>query len=406
MNVLFIHEVDWLTKVVFDIHTLAEALSLRGHRVYALDYENSWKRKNLFDLGTLKTRTLNDISRALPGSKVTLIRPGFIKISGISRITAAVTSYFEIRRTIKKYKIDAIVLYSVPTTGLQTINAAKKYRIPVIFRAIDVLNRLVTSPELRPATRTLEKKVYPRADLVLSLSPALSRYVEQLGAKKENIKELLVPVDTDVFRPLPPPQELLQKWGLKPEDKVVLFIGTLFDFSGLDTVIPKFVNVLKEIPEARLLIVGDGPQRPKLEGIIKENGVGGKVTITGFQPYDTMPQHIALAEVCFNSFLLTGATRDIFPGKLVQYLACGKPVISTPLPGVLAITPGEEQGMVFAADAEEITAKMIMLLKDKVYRERLGKNGLAYAVKFHSLKAVTDQLETTLREAIYKKKHG
>ncbi len=41
MNILFIHEVDWINKVVFDIHSLAEALSLLGHRVFAIDYENS-----------------------------------------------------------------------------------------------------------------------------------------------------------------------------------------------------------------------------------------------------------------------------------------------------------------------------------------------------------------------------
>jgi glycosyltransferase involved in cell wall biosynthesis len=406
MNVLFIHEVDWLNKVVFDIHTLAEALSLRGHQVYAIDYENTWKRNNLCDLGTLKTRTFSNVSRALPGSKVTLIRPGFLKIGGISRITAAVTSYFTIRKTVKSNKIDAIILYSVPTSGLQAISAAKKYRIPVIFRAIDVLNRLVAYPPLRRPTRMLEKKVYPQADMILSLSPALSRYVEQLGAKKEKIKELLIPVDTNIFHPMPPPQELRKKWGFKPGDKVVLFIGTLFDFTGLDTVIPGFAGVIKEIPEARLLIVGDGPQRPKLENIIKETGLGGKVTITGFQPYNTMPQYIALAEVCFNSFMMTDATRDIFPGKLVQYLACAKPVVSTPLPGVTAITPGEEQGMVFAIDAEEITKKIIVLLKDKAYRERLGQNGLEYAVKYHSLAAITGQLESSLQEAVNKKKHG
>jgi glycosyltransferase involved in cell wall biosynthesis len=406
MNVLFIHEVDWLTKVVFDIHTLAEALSLRGHQVYAIDYQDTWKHQNLCDLGTLQTRVISNVSRALPGSRVTLIRPGQINIPGISRLSAAVTCYFTIRKTIKNRKIDAIVLYSVPTNGLQAISAAKKYRIPVIFRAIDVLNRLVTYPQLRPATRMLEKKVYPQADMVLSLSPALSRYVEQLGAKKENIKELLVPVDTNVFHPMLPPQELREKWGIKPDDKVVLFIGTLFDFSGLDTVIPQFADVIKESPEARLLIVGDGPQRQILESIIRENGLGGKVTITGFQPYNTMPQYIALADVCFNSFLMTDATRDIFPGKLVQYLACAKPVISTPLPGVLAITPGEAQGMVFAADASEITTKIILLLKDKAYRERLGKNGLDYALKHHSLAEVTDQLEASLQEAISKKKHG
>jgi len=39
VNILFIHEVDWINKVVFDIHSLAEALSLSGHRIFAIDYE-------------------------------------------------------------------------------------------------------------------------------------------------------------------------------------------------------------------------------------------------------------------------------------------------------------------------------------------------------------------------------
>ena len=69
MNVLFIHEVDWLAKVVFDIHTLAESLSLRGHRIYAIDYENTWRRASLLDLGNLKTKEIDGISRAFPGSR-------------------------------------------------------------------------------------------------------------------------------------------------------------------------------------------------------------------------------------------------------------------------------------------------------------------------------------------------
>ena len=53
MNILFIHEVDWINKVVFDIHSLAEALSLLGHRVFAIDYENTWSKKGFFDLGDI-----------------------------------------------------------------------------------------------------------------------------------------------------------------------------------------------------------------------------------------------------------------------------------------------------------------------------------------------------------------
>ena len=55
MNILFVHEADLLNKVVFEIHNLAEILS-KNHNVFAIDYEESWKRKNIFDPGTLRTR--------------------------------------------------------------------------------------------------------------------------------------------------------------------------------------------------------------------------------------------------------------------------------------------------------------------------------------------------------------
>ncbi|HUU08005.1 MAG TPA: hypothetical protein VMW61_00610, partial [Dehalococcoidales bacterium] len=96
MNILIIHEVDYLTKVVFDIHFLAEGLSLRGHRVWTIDYENTWRRVSLTDLGTLKTKEINAEPRAFPEASVCLRRHGFIKIAGLSRLSAAATHYQEI----------------------------------------------------------------------------------------------------------------------------------------------------------------------------------------------------------------------------------------------------------------------------------------------------------------------
>ena len=187
MNILFIHEVDWLNKVVFDIHTLAESLSLRGHRVYAIDYENTWHRNGSLKLRTPKTREFAGISRALADASVSLIRPGFVRISGLSRLSAAFTHHLEIKRTIKQRNIDAIVLYSVATNGLQTINIAKKLNIPVIFRSIDILNQLVPYTYLRPTAKVLERMVYSRSDMILTLTPSLSRYVTELGAKEQRV---------------------------------------------------------------------------------------------------------------------------------------------------------------------------------------------------------------------------
>ena len=400
MNILFVHEVDWIKKVVFDIHFLAEGLSLLGHQVFAIDYEDVWSRDGFFNLGSLRTKEVDGISRAFAEASVCLRRPGFIKIPGISRVSAAFTHYFDTQKTIREKDIDAIVLYSVPTNGLQTVRLARKFSIPVVFRSIDILNQLAPYPALRPVTKFLEKQVYSKVDMILTLTPKLSSYVIDLGAEEAKVRLLPMPVDIGLFHPSLDSSEVRQKWALSKKDQTIVFIGTLFEFSGLDLFIRQFREVLEHVPEAKLLIVGDGPQRSKLEGIITELGLKEQVIITGFQPYETMPKYINLATICLNPFLITGATRDIFPGKIVQYLACAKAVIATPLPGLVAVTPGEDQGLEYANSADELVLKVIQLLKSPEYRERLGNNGLNYVKQVHSHKRIACQFEARLKEAI------
>ncbi len=402
MNILFVHEVDWLKKVVFDIHSLAEARSLRGHRIFAVDYENTWQKSSPFDFGSLRTRRFPGVSRALPGSSVELVRPGFIKAPCLSRLSARCTSGRVIENVVRQEKIDAIVLYSVPTTGIQTIRTARKHGIPVLFRSIDILNQLVVAPPLRPVTRYLEKRVYTQADRILALTPGLTKYVAGLGADESKVSLLLMPVDTGIFHPQPPPADLRHRWGLSEKDPVVLFMGTLFDFSGLDSFIPAFRQVTGKVPGARLLIVGDGPQRDKLEGIIDENKLRESVTITGFEPYETMPQYINLADVCINTFNIVDATRDIFPGKTVQFLACGKPFVATALPGMIAVILGEEQGIVYTADTPGMAEAVTDLLGSAERRAALGKAGLEYVLRTHSHESIARQLEEKIQEAVGK----
>ena len=400
MNILFIHEVDWLRKVVFEIHTLSELLSLSGHQVYAIDYESMWVKNKTLDFGTLKTKTIDGLARAYPEASVCLRRPGFIKIPGLSRLSAAFTHFREIGKTIKEENIDVILLYSIPTNGLQTIRLGRKLGVPVIFRAIDIPNQLVPYPVLRPITRILERKVYSKADLILTLSPKLSQYIINMGAPETRVKLLLLGIDTNFFRPDLDYAELRQKWGLGESDLITVFIGTLFDFSGLDTFIRQFPGVVRDVPEAKLLIVGDGPQRSKLERIIAELGLQKQVIITGFEPYETMPQYINLAAICINTFLTTDATRDIFPTKIVQYLACGKPVVATLLPGLKAIISGEHQGIAYADTPDDIVAKILPLLKSSEHRQQLGQAGLNHVKQAHSYDKIAHQLETELSELV------
>ena len=403
MNILFVHEVDWLKKVVFEIHNLAESLSLLGHRVYAIDYENTWQKDGFWDFGGFKTKEVNGVSRALPDSAVDLRRPGFIKVPGLSRLSAGMTHYREIRRTIKEKQIDIVVLYSVPTNGLQAVSAARKYSVPAVFRSIDILHKLVTYAPLRPVTRMLEKKVYSRVDAILAIPPNHSRYVVGLGAEERKVRLLLMPIDTKIFRPSEDYSEVRRKWGLDANDRVVVFIGTLFPFTGLDGFIRQFPKVTASVPGAKLLIVGDGPQRPALERIISELKLEKQVTITGFQPYQTMPQYINLADVCINPFLNTPATRDIFPGKIVQYMACGRATVATPLLGITSLAPGEAQGVIYTDTAEEMADKVADLLESKERRRQLGQAGLEYVLRAHEQTKIARQLEAELLDIISKK---
>jgi glycosyltransferase involved in cell wall biosynthesis len=400
MNILFIHEVDWLKKVVFEIHNLAESLSSLGHRVYVIDYENTWRKNGFWDLGSLKTKETGGVSRALPGASVTLRRPGFIKIPGLSRLSAGLTHYREIQKTIKEKDIDIVILYSVPTNGLQAISAARKYGIPVVFRSIDILYKLVPHAPLRHITRLLEKKVYSSVNAILAITPNHMRYVISLGAAESKVKSLLMPIDTSIFHPSDDYLEVRQKWGIDDKDRVVVFIGTLFPFTGLDGFIRQFPRVTTRIPEAKLLIVGDGPQRPVLERIIAELKLEKSVIITGFQPYRTMPQYINLADVCVNPFLNTPATRDIFPGKIIQYLACGRATVATPLLGITSLVPGESQGIVYAATPEEMAISVTDLLESDKRRQRLGQAGLKYVLQAHEQSKIARRLEAELLDNI------
>ena len=304
MNLLFIHEVDWLRKVVFDVHILAEAMSIRGHNVYAIDYESMWDKTALSSKEEV-------VSRVFPEAKVHLTHPYFLKIPVLSRLSAFITHFFKIRRIIKEKQIDAIVLYSVPTNGLQTIYWAKKYGIPVVFRSLDALHQLVASPILRPITKSLERIVYSKVDIVATLTPKLSEYVCGLGAKKTEV--LPMTVDITTFSQFE--SDIGKKWGLALDDLVILFIGTLFSFSGLDHFIREYGHILQATSNVKLLVVGDGKLRSDLELLISEFGITDKVIITGFQPYEDMPNYINLADVCILPFQNNNVTRNILPGN-------------------------------------------------------------------------------------------
>jgi len=172
----------------------------------------------------------------------------------------------------------------------------------------------------------------------------------------------------------------------------MVFAGTLPLFSGLDDLISQMPELVARIPNLRLLIVGDGVQRPELEKMIQELGLGDCVKITGMVPHEDVPKWIAQAGIGVLTFPAEGATRDIFPTKVLQYMAQGKPVVANPLPGLVDFGLGEEQGVVYVRDDDWASAILTAL----VNRRALGEKARGYVEQNHGYDRIVSRLEGEL----------
>jgi len=141
VKILFIHEVNYRSKVVFEMHEFPELLAARGHEVTFFHFPegehtvapNSW---------AVRTSVTHIPGRAHPAQKIRLITPPHVGGRPVERVFAPVLNAPSLRHLITSGNFDAIVSYSVPTTGWQAVHFAKRANVPFLFRAIDISHSL------------------------------------------------------------------------------------------------------------------------------------------------------------------------------------------------------------------------------------------------------------------------
>ena len=388
MNILVIHETEYIKKMVFEYQIIPEIWASKGHRVFVIDFETKWQKSGLFDFIS-RTKTIKNVKRAGKKKGVTLIRPGFIKIPVISRVSAAINHYSVIKNTILKYKIDVMFLYSVPTNGLQAIRAARVCKIPVYFRLLDVLHQLVPYKILSWPTYMMERLAYRKVDELTAITPKLTKYAIDLGADIRTTSYLPTGYDADLFFPKPKDAELMARYKINKTDQVVVFAGTLYNFSGLDLVLKYFAKHIAEFAHTRFLIIGHGQQEDEFKKIVKQNRLEKNVIMTGFIDYKLLNNYLNLADICINPFAINKITDIIFPSKIYQYLACGKPVIATRLPGLIDIFPDNNgKNNIYYYDADKIEELFRLVKKIKKIRIKDRSSSLQQVAKI-----LVDRLE-------------
>jgi glycosyltransferase involved in cell wall biosynthesis len=239
-----------------------------------------------------------------------------------------------------------------------------------------------------------ERPALVGADLVACGTQQVVDEVLRLGAPPEKV--LLTPtgVDLDAFADPPDPAPLRARLGLEGRF-VVGWVGSFRRFHAIE----QAVEAAATVPDASLLLVGDGPERPRIERLARDLGV--PATFTGTVPHDDLPAHLAAMDAGV-VLARPGAAFHYSPLKVAEYLAAGLPVVAPDI-GQLAerLTDGVDSLLVPPHDPRALGTALRRLRDDPEERARLGKAARAAAEAEwswdHQVRRVVDALERRTR---------
>ena len=210
-----------------------------------------------------------------------------------------------------------------------------------------------------------------RANVVLAAASrdAVLRHQEHLRRLGANIEIHPLPTATDVELFKPQPQETVRpRLGLPLDVPVYIFVGRLTPVKGVPLILEALQVVKKSRPEALLLIVGDGEERPSLERLALHMGLAGSVRFLGMRP----PEQVAELIACADAGLFASYTEG-FSVAMIEQLACGRPIVSTDVSGAHDLIVDGTNGFILPSRDVEPYARRMLDVLDLPSAERFGR---------------------------------
>lgn len=168
----------------------------------------------------------------------------------------------------------------------------------------------------------------------------------------------------------------------------ICFIGNLASYQGIENLILAAPLILRTHPDTRFLIIGDGAMKNEWMQKAHDVGVYDKFIFTGSVPIEQVPLYINASDICVAPFRIARNSKiGLSPLKIYEYLACGKPVVSSRIPNLEFIEEQHAGILVEPEKPEELAKAMIKLLEDNGLREEMGKNGRDIVIKYYSWEA-------------------
>lgn len=359
MKILFVHEVGYLEKPIFEMHEFPEHLAKLGHDVAFIDFpELSNPSIDRQRAEEVNGRVLTDITLKLFHHSV-----GVQNMFG--RLLAVFSAPFFVWKVIREFKPEVIVSYAVPTSGWQALIVARLRGIPYLFRALDVSHK-IRQTRFSAAVLVAEKFIYRNADWISCNNPSLRRYCLEHGGSEEKSSIDLPLLDLALFRPTSKTDPASHSEPFSGR-LIIAYMGSFFYFSGLEDVIKSLVS----FPNVTLVLVGGGEQEQTLKALVTSLGLNDRVDFRGFVEYRDLPTVLSQADILINPMEPSLVSNAALPNKVLQYMALGLPVVTTRLEGLSSLFPNE-QGLFFAESSSEVV-RIAADLYESGLKNSLGK---------------------------------
>ncbi|MBI3878484.1 MAG: glycosyltransferase family 4 protein [Verrucomicrobia bacterium] len=188
------------------------------------------------------------------------------------------------------------------------------------------------------------------AERVLAVSHfTRDRLLEDMKLDPQRVAVLPNTFDPEQFQPSPKPRYLLKRHGLRPDQPVILTVTRLASaerYKGYDQILQSLPAIRAAVPNVRYVLAGRGPDRPRVEAMIRELGVGEAVTLAGYIPDHELCDYYNLCDV-----FAMPSKGEGFGIVFLEALACGKPVLAGNKDGSVDALLNGELGVLIDPDS-------------------------------------------------------
>ena len=247
----------------------------------------------------------------------------------------------------------------------------------------------------------IEKKIITCADRTICVSNAAKEYFIRQGIPDDKLAVVTNGVDIKRFNPGVDSREIREQFGLK-NVVCVGFVGSFHLWHGIENLSKMIDAVIKEVPSTKFLMVGKGgPMFELFKEFVMERGFSNNVIFTGFVPMKDMPKYISAMDIVLAPY----PNIKLFhysPVKIFEYMASGKPVISTKIGQIKEIIRDGYNGLLCEPnDLDGLVTKLINLIQNARYREYLGKRAFETIKSHHTWRIKAKQWESICMNVIH-----